>query len=162
MRSIYARNLTRYTTVAAALGIFLGVTNSAGASERVAAEYGCTGSLIDTYPVRASTGATYGNIRLYYNSATGRNCAVNVKTSLGGYGKASHVSVTLKRCKTSTPGAWCNTSGEPWRQDWGNYTYYAGPVELSAAGRCIHVVGAVNDSPPHADGSSGSNGVHCG
>ena len=46
-----------------------------------AAGYGCSGSQIDTYPVKTSGGTTYSNIYLYYDSSTGENCASNVRTS---------------------------------------------------------------------------------
>ncbi|GAA0655348.1 hypothetical protein GCM10009548_22270 [Streptomyces malaysiensis subsp. malaysiensis] len=134
----------------------------ATAADASVAEYGCSGSLIDTYPVRTSAGTTYGQIRLYYNSSTRRNCAVTLKNATGGYGTSSYASVTLYRCSTSKPGAQCDWRDETWDDDYGNFLYYAGPVSISAAGKCIRVFGQVSANRPIATGDSGTGGVHCG
>ncbi|GHF93989.1 hypothetical protein GCM10017667_25090 [Streptomyces filamentosus] len=124
--------------------------------------YGCSGGLIATYPVKTSSGTIFGNIHVYYDSSTGRNCAVTVKTTAGGYGTSSFVSVTLAVCKTSTPGAFCDSAGQPTAYEGDHFNYYAGPVSVYAAGRCIHLYGQVSSVAPIATGQSGSGGVHCG
>ncbi|MTE19412.1 hypothetical protein F0L17_09785 [Streptomyces sp. TRM43335] len=136
-----------------------GIVNAPAAS---AGAYGCPGGQINSYPIKTDAGTLYGNIYLYYDSSTGKNCAVAVKTAAGGYGTPNYVAVTLFRCKTSTPGAFCDWAGQPNDSDYGTFSYYAGPVELYAAGKCIHVHAQVSSEQPIASGSSPSYGVHCG
>ena len=62
-------------TVAAAAALIVAPMNAH------AAEYGCSGNLIDTYKVMSSVPNHLSTIRLYYNASTGYNCAANVKTA---------------------------------------------------------------------------------
>ncbi|MER5629395.1 hypothetical protein [Streptomyces nitrosporeus] len=112
--------------------------------------------------MKTSSGTLYGNIYVYYDSSTGRNCAVTVKNSTGGYGSTSWTSVTLAVCKTSTAGSPCYTDGQPTVTDGGYYKQYAGPVSVSAAGKCIKLFGQISADTPIATGQSPSYGVHCG
>ncbi|MFR9725193.1 hypothetical protein ACL02R_17770 [Streptomyces sp. MS19] len=152
--------LATVAAAAALTGTAAPGASAGGAS--AAAEYGCNGSLINTYPVRTPAGAVWGNIRLYYDGSTGRNCAVNVKTAAGGSGTRGWTSVNLYRCASSTPGRPCRWQDETYDGDGGPYAYYAGPVSIPAAGKCIRVTGFVGTAPSNASGGSGTNGVHCG
>lgn len=95
-----------------------------------------------------------GYADLYYNSSNGKNCAI---VRAGGSG-ASHITVLLARYdkkkhapeKTVTDG-------------WGkgqNYHSYAGPVKISAKGRCITVVGSLKKGSTYYQGEGKK--VHCG
>ncbi|WP_143202257.1 hypothetical protein [Streptomyces sp. CB01249] len=93
-----------------------------------AAGFGCPGSQIDVYPVTdANKGLVLSNIFLYYDASTGKNCASNVRTSAGGTGTAAKISISI----------WAD--GGSAVTDSGNYSQYAGPVSVYAAGKCINV-----------------------
>ena len=79
----------------------LGVATAPGAFAATAgaSEYGCPGSLIDTYNTPAS-GEVWGQLRLYYSSANGgTNCAVLLAKKY--YGKSHYMEVGI------------NITGEP-------------------------------------------------
>ncbi|MEV5736319.1 hypothetical protein [Streptomyces sp. NPDC052292] len=132
-----------------------------------AAGYGCGGSEIDTYQVKTSGGSVYGNIHLYYDSSTGKNCAVNVATSAGGYGTPTFKFVMLVKCVAGTSaGSTCtqDTYVQDPTSTGVNYSQYAGPVNISAAGRCISVVGVISltSGPSSSQAQYTSNATHCG
>ncbi|MEU0485460.1 spore-associated protein A [Streptosporangium sp. NPDC006013] len=70
-----------------------------------------------------------GTVFLTYNSSTGRNCVVTVRTTPGA---ATLMEAYLRRSSAST-----------WTKDSGNYTTYAGPVYVSAAGACVDWGGTI-------------------
>jgi hypothetical protein len=70
-----------------------------------------------------------GTVFLTYSSATGKNCVVTVRTTPG---TATLMEAYLKRSSSST-----------WVKDSGNYTTYAGPVYVSAAGQCVDWGGTI-------------------
>ncbi|SNX63469.1 hypothetical protein SAMN06272735_5278 [Streptomyces sp. TLI_55] len=123
-----------------------------------AAGYGCSGSLISTYPVKDNGGTTRGNVYLYYNSSNGYNCIATVKNSAGAYGTPTLTNATLDRCKAGTSGSNCYSEKKVW--DEGLYEYYAGPVSLYADGHCISIFGEILGSWGTALVSR--DGVHCG
>ena len=135
-------------------GIFMAPSASA-------AGYGCPGSQIDTYAIKSSGGTTYGTVHLYYNSSTGSNCAVAVANSTGGSGQAGWFrSVAIMRCAETTPGGPCTTVSGTYKNDAGYYLQYAGPVTVTAAGKCIKVYGAMHKDGAYAEGYS--KAAHCG
>jgi hypothetical protein len=100
-----------------------------------AAEYGCTGSLIDTYKVYSSVPNHLSTIRLYYNSGTGYNCAANVKTAY--YSQFKHETYIQMYNED-----WAEDNNRPGYnidEDGGKYQYYAGPVKVYGKGKCIGV-----------------------
>ncbi|TDD06155.1 spore-associated protein A [Nonomuraea deserti] len=104
---------------------------------------GSSYSRVGAYAVPES-GTRKGTLEVYYNSSTGKNCAL-----MYGYGSTANTttwkSVRIQRSD--------NTGLD---QDGGNYKYYAGPVYVSAPGQCIDVEGSV--------GQAGVSywDVHCG
>ncbi|MGW4808253.1 hypothetical protein [Kitasatospora sp. NPDC004272] len=150
MRRKIASTLAAFGIAAAGLTV--------GAPTASAGEWGCAGNEIDTYSV--TYGSTmYGAVHLYYDSSTGKNCAVTVATSAGGYGVAKYMSVMLARCTQTSPSSTCSLDDV--KVDADTYKYYAGPVSLSAAGHCISVRGRVTYNGHEAAGST-YGGVHCG
>ncbi|SED52115.1 hypothetical protein SAMN05428939_5429 [Streptomyces sp. TLI_105] len=130
-----------------------------------AASYGCTGTQIDSYALKTSSGVTNGTVYLYYDSSTGKNCAAAVATSAGGYGTPTLKMVWLVKCRAGvTQGQTCE-SGDAYVQDPPSsstkYTYYAGPVSVSAAGRCIAWGGSIS-SPSGDNAHHHSYASHCG
>ncbi|MFG2882992.1 hypothetical protein ACGFYV_11935 [Streptomyces sp. NPDC048297] len=140
------------TAAVIASGVILAPAASAGT-------YGCAGSEIDTYPVKTNGGTQYGTIHLFYDSSTGRNCAVNVATSAGGYGTSERTMVYLAECSGTTLSS-CTSSFITSDIDSGYFAYYAGPVSIPAAGHCILVSGAREHNGVNAGAQFGP--VHCG
>jgi hypothetical protein len=100
----------------------------------------CTGTLVDSAPTTdVDSGARYGTLYLYYDSATGRNCAKATNTT----GGAHEMMVWITRCDAGTGDhTMCSPSDgiEQGRNyDHGTYSQYAGPVNTlgSASGRCV-------------------------
>jgi len=158
----------RMTSVIGGLVLAAGslLATSPSASAAIQGAYGCAGSEIDTYSVKNSSGVTYGVIHLYYDSATGRNCAANVATTAGGYGTASYKGVWIYKCKASVgPGGSCTTAYDAYDQDPAHsstlYSQYAGPVSVSSAGVCIAVGGAIW-APNGTKASMTTYATHCG
>ncbi|MFH8616395.1 hypothetical protein ACH4E8_15140 [Streptomyces sp. NPDC017979] len=138
-------------------GVVLAPAASAAPAPGATAGFGCSGSQINSYPVKTPGGAQYATIHLYYDSATGRNCASTVATAAGGYGTTAETAVHITACSGTTLSSCMNTSGST---DIGNYQYYAGPVSVQAAGRCILVSGWRKYNGATAAVQRGP--VHCG
>jgi hypothetical protein len=140
------------------------------ANAAAAGAYGCAGSQIDSYPETpngGTSGTIYGHIYLYYDSATGQNCAVSVATAAGGYGTLTTKKAYIARCVVGTkPGSTC-TEVDVFAYDppsGGNtplYSQYAGPVRVSATDRCIIVYGR-STATNGLYGYYQSKAVHCG
>ncbi|MGP4096143.1 hypothetical protein [Nonomuraea sp. KM90] len=75
-----------------------------------------------------------------YNSGTGENCVVTMKTT--DVGKPTRVSATLE------------VQGGPGSTQSGNYDFYAGPVKLPAKGKCVRFSGSVGSSGTDANWSN--------
>ncbi|AYL37322.1 hypothetical protein ACG2OD_17560 [Streptomyces sp. PDY-4] len=128
----------------------LGVATAPGAFAATAgaSEYGCPGSLIDTYNTPAS-GEVWGQLRLYYSSANGgTNCAVLLAKKY--YGKSHYMEVGINITGSSNN-----------KLDYGAYSYYAGPVTVTSTnGHCIDLGGGEDNGGIWAGRSL--KGVHCG
>ncbi|MEU3986735.1 spore-associated protein A [Streptomyces sp. NPDC026672] len=139
-------------TLASTISILgLAIVGAPAASAATAGAYGCSGTEIDTYPVKAldGTGSTWGTVHLYYNASTGSNCAVTVKSVY--VGTPSFTAIYLN-----------SSDGAVHDDDAGNYSYYAGPVSIHAPGRCISINGVVWN-PAHTElAQQVAVGVHCG
>ncbi|EHM25842.1 MULTISPECIES: hypothetical protein [Streptomyces] len=85
---------------------------------------------------------TKGTVFLTYNSATGKNCVVTVRTTPG---KAVHMTASLGFASPTTTVS-----------DTGYYTTYAGPVYLDARGLCVTWRGEISGEV------AGKNGTNCG
>ncbi|GAB3230521.1 M23 family metallopeptidase [Glycomyces halotolerans] len=83
-----------------------------------------------------------GRVHLMYNSSTGYNCVVTIKTTK--IGTPSPVSASLQK------------QGGTMGTDSGNFSYYAGPVKRHAPGTCVKWGGSVGSS------SWMSGWSHCG
>ncbi|MFG2076392.1 spore-associated protein A [Nonomuraea maritima] len=130
-----------------AVGAAFAVTALAGAlvtaSPASAATYGneCGSgyAVVNSAPI-GSTGTVY----LTYSSATGRNCVVAKRNSAG--------SAVLVEAGLSIYPA-----GTHWAAyDGGYYTSYAGPIYLSAAGKCVDWMGRISGT------EGGKRKTNCG
>lgn len=159
------RGFMRKLAMGAALTVVGGGLTFASAGSAAAGGWGCSGTEVSDspYPVTSyNSGATLSNVHLYYNSSTGKNCAVNVKAgSL--YGVSSYVNVTLYECAETTPGGDCTTlavsadpaGGGPF------YQYYAGPVSVPGAGHCVRIYAATHNANDSDYGSISLGPFHC-
>ncbi|MEV8099078.1 hypothetical protein [Kitasatospora sp. NPDC085879] len=156
------RTIARRMAVAAAALIAVGggITFST-ATPAVAGGWGCSGSEVSDSPfaVKAYGGQVLSHVHLFWDSSTGRNCAVNVKAgSL--YGTAGFISIRLIECREDTPGSSSDCTSIENRPDGSdNYRYYAGPVSVPGSGHCIWVEGIT--SGPSAIGYYTSPTFHC-
>ncbi|WP_017569494.1 spore-associated protein A [Nocardiopsis halotolerans] len=115
---------------------------------RAAAVMGATLAVAATTPVPASA-ASYGGqcgngygvvnqasinggtVFLAYNGSNGRNCVVVVRSDPG---DARNMDAALKPSGSTS-----------WQTDPGNWTEYAGPVYVEAAGECVDWGGVIGD-----------------
>ncbi|GLU47063.1 spore-associated protein A [Nocardiopsis ansamitocini] len=94
----------------------------------------------------ANIGST-GTVFLTYNSSTKRNCAITKRNTAG-----STVLIEVGLSVSPKGNHWDAFEG-------GQFTSYAGPIYLSAAGRCVDWGGRINNP----NGSwTGKNGTNCG
>ncbi|NKZ02675.1 hypothetical protein [Actinomadura latina] len=118
------------TSLAVAAGFTMAVSPAAHAGG-----YGCSGSLIDTYAVKSPVN-TLSHVYLYYNSSTGYNCAVNVKTAY--YSQFKHdISIEIYNTTLTEDNIRWGVNID---QDNGKYWQYAGPVKVKGRGMCISIV----------------------
>ncbi|SDK40478.1 hypothetical protein SAMN05421874_107216 [Nonomuraea maritima] len=75
---------------------------------------------------------TYGYVYLMYNRRTGYNCVVTIKTS---YYRTPTYTTAMLRVQGSKPVT-----------DAGKFKYYAGPVKLKAAGKCVAYWGTIRNT----------------
>ncbi|MFJ2030176.1 serine/threonine protein kinase, partial [Streptosporangium sp. NPDC087985] len=94
------------------------------------------------YYVQRSASFSGGTVYQLYNTSTGSNCVVTMKST--DVGTATSVFATLE------------VQGGGSRTDRGNYEYYAGPVILSAKGKCVRFTGG------GSTGSTGADWANCG
>ncbi|MFE5485709.1 hypothetical protein [Streptomyces sp. NPDC056527] len=130
-----------------------------GAPTASAGGYGCAGSQIATYPVKYGS-TTYGNIHVYYDASTGNNCAVNVATTAGGYGKDKYMQVDISRCSETSPSATCHVEDQDY-EGYYPFKYYAGPVVIYANNKCINVSAEIKYNGNTATGTN-YGADHCG
>ncbi|MFD8007294.1 hypothetical protein [Streptomyces mirabilis] len=109
--------------------------------------------------MKTSGGTQYATIHLYYDSSTGKNCAVTVATTAGGYGTAEQTMVNISVCSGTTLTS-CVGGAITNKAQVGNFQYYVGPVSVAAADHCILVSGSRNHNGVIAGNQWGP--VHCG
>lgn len=111
-----------------------------GTGAQSAQAAGCSGYLINRTVAKTSSGVTVGELVVYYNSSTGKNCAR--MNHLGPtYGVTDGTYVLLKRCANGTGPDVCWAEDE--KYSLGDYAYYAGPVEIYAPNNCVGAQGYV-------------------
>ena len=114
------RNIKRaLLSIAAATAMGAGVLAVTAAPAAAAST--CGGSLLGNWQISG------GYISVYYKSSTGQNCAMTYTNKPG---KPQYIMVEI------------DDGGTPHRQA-GTFSYYAGPVYVTAPGRCINFEGEV-------------------
>ncbi|WP_157252327.1 serine/threonine protein kinase [Nonomuraea typhae] len=84
------------------------------------------------FAVQRSTPLDGGTVYQLYNSGTGENCVVTMKTA--NVGVKTPVRATLE------------VQGGESKSDSGDFEYYAGPVKLQARGKCVQYSGSVGSA----------------
>ena len=159
-----ARRATRLLSAAGliALAVFA-VLATTSSSPATAASGTCAGSLIESRNLNVG-GKKVGELDVYYNSATGKNCA-RMNHAGSTWGKALKTRVWVGICSETTPGnKTCHYDPATDAVDEGSYRYYAGPAttKASARGRCIAASGYLwINGTRYAVGTSPWVG-HCG
>jgi hypothetical protein len=114
-------------------------TAEAAPSNSVSAICGSGYRWVDTYPVSYTSisGVTYelGQAILAYNPSNGYNCAYTYKQNL-----ADHVNFYGSPTWT---GIKLLTEGSTWATQYGNFSYYAGPVYRYGKDRAVKLVADV-------------------
>jgi hypothetical protein len=97
------------------------------------------GALVQTIII-ATINTEIAKVEIYYNSATGYNCAYT--RAIGpAYGKTKQMAIAIDSCEQTSPGSKC--TGGKHDYDVGQYKYFAGPAAVKAPGHCIDVYGSI-------------------
>ncbi|MBR8741663.1 spore-associated protein A [Nocardiopsis sp. MG754419] len=115
-----------------ALGVALTLATVLANASPALASVPYNGVCGDGYNVNNSAAITGGTIYLTYNNTNGRNCVVVIRADPGA---AMTMDAVLKHSDATS-----------WRRDPGEWTTYAGPVYLEAAGRCVDWGGVIGDA----------------
>lgn len=141
---ISARTLATAATAALLLqAVPAGATTTAATPQSVC---GSGYAVIDSLPI--STGKLWATVYLLYNGGNGNNCVVTMKKT--DIGTATYAEARIQVSGSSTI-----------HRDRGNFTSYAGPVRVNAAGKCVHYGGIASDRAGQRFQSLSSWG-HCG
>jgi hypothetical protein len=124
-----------------AVSIFIGL-GAFGSSSAEAATGRCAGTLVESRNLVVNK-KKVGELAVYYNRATGKNCA-RMNHAGSTWGKKLMTRVWVGICSETEPNdEVCHYDPATDGVDKGEYRYYAGPAstKVSAAGRCIAASG---------------------
>jgi hypothetical protein len=125
------------TVVTALIGAITTVSPAAAAT--YGSECGTGYSVVNSAPI-----GTKGTVFLTYSSATGKNCVVAKRNTVGS-------AVLIEAGLSISP------AGTHWDvYDGGYYTSYAGPIYLYASGKCVDWMGRISGT------EGGKRGTNCG
>lgn len=137
-------NRTLRLSSAAALAV-AGLSVAAPGASATQTSSSCVGTLVqDTPLIGDQSGKTLGYVELYWDSATGQNCAITESSSYT-WGKPKYMGVWLTRCTTDNPNVECanESTNTPSNYNDGTFSYYAGPVSVPGAGYCVTFMGEI-------------------
>jgi len=108
----------------------------------IAAAQECPGTLIGAKAIRQPNGTKIGEVQLYWNAATKKNCA---RTMHGGptWGKALRTDLMLATCLPSNFRDGRCIVYERATATGSVYQYQAGPVALPGQNRCVETKGSI-------------------
>jgi hypothetical protein len=162
--NVLVRNRARLLIAGALTGpALVAAVALAGSPPADAASGNCAGSLVESRNLNVD-GKKVGELNVYYNRSTGRNCA-RMNHAGDTWGKALITRVWIGICSETKPSnGTCHYDATTDAVDKGKYRYYAGPAttKASAAGRCIAASGYLwIDGKRYAVGTKPWVG-HCG
>jgi len=129
------------TAIAAVLSTCGAVVVAAPAASATSSGGNCVGQLISASNVVETQGnadgTVLGYLNVYWDSSTGENCAV-LNSASGDWGTSKWMSVDIFEV------------GNPYndKSDNNYYKYYAGPVSVPGAGRCIDADATITIAAP--------------
>ena len=130
-----ARLLAAGVLLGAAILVIAALTSSAPASAK---SDNCPGKLIESRNMKVG-GKKVGELDVYFNKATGKNCA-RMNHAGSTWGKKLKTRVWVGICSEKKPGGKvCHYDSKTDGVQKGKFRYFAGPVSTkkSAAGHCI-------------------------
>ncbi|HET9172007.1 MAG TPA: hypothetical protein VFN97_21420 [Actinospica sp.] len=133
-----ARKTISASLSVAALGAMLVAAPEASATSSGGS---CVGSLISASPIIEdqgnNVGSTLGYLNVYWDGSTGENCAI-LNSASSDWGQTKWMAVQLFE------------KGNPSNSqtDANYYKYYAGPISVPGAGRCIYADGTISLETP--------------
>jgi hypothetical protein len=144
LQNVHAPGLAMRLLVAGGIVVVaaLAAFSLADSPKASAASGSCSGSLIESRTMNVG-GKKVGELAVYYNRATGRNCA-RMNHAGSTWGKKLMTRAWIGICSERKPGGKvCHYNSRTDDVDKGRYSYYAGPVttKTSARGRCIAASG---------------------
>lgn len=103
----------------------------------------CPGKLIAVKPIKSASGQRLAELQVYYNAATGKNCARTLHSSAT-WGKSLHTEVFMHTCTAANfdPREGCRKPAH-WDSDWGSYKYQAGPISVYGKNLCLLAQGSI-------------------
>lgn len=131
--------LKRTATVALAGVTALGL-HLVAAPPAAAAAYGCSGTQVGSWKIPmkdALDGSTYyiSDVKLFYNAATGWNCAALVKRAgHQRYGEKTPLFIEMYNERFAEDNVKNN-----YAKDAGRFKYYAGPVKVYGRNMCVSI-----------------------
>ncbi len=141
--NVLTHNRARLFAAGALIGLALVASVAlTGSSPAKAASGTCAGSLIESRNLNVG-GKKVGELDVYYNGATGKNCA-RMNHAGSTWGQKLTTRVWIGICSETKPSnGTCHYDTTTDAVDKGSYAYYAGPAttKASAAGRCIAASG---------------------
>jgi hypothetical protein len=151
-----ARNaFIKATAVLAAVASTAVLAPQAQAASNPYTPVGVCGSgyhVIDSRTLTHLNGSAGGKVYLLYNNSNGYNCAVVIKGVAIGTATKTGVDLLLF------------SSGDNFthHENNGTFKYYAGPVRLKAAGKCVEVIGYTFSTTSNTSYAATIPEGHCG
>jgi len=130
--------MRRISKVLAVLAALVAAMILVPASPAAAGDSGaCPGNLV-LHKLLTYSGNTIGELDIYWDASTQKNCA---KMNHGGptWGVARETWAYIAKCQATTPTGTCYVMNDDYDQ--GSYSYYAGPVKVTAGTHCIQANG---------------------
>jgi hypothetical protein len=148
--------MRRILSVFAAFGL-LAATLTLAPTAASAATGDCSGNNIISKPLMYND-TKIGELDVYYNASTGVNCA---KMNHGGptWGVSRDTYVYIAKCQATSPTGTCYVMDDDF--DFGSYSFYAGPVKVTAGTHCIQANGWIYWNGAERKVATGQT-VHCG
>ena len=122
--------------VLSVVGLAAGASPAAAANPYTPGEV-CGAGYAYVHHIDIATPKVWAKVYLMYNSSSGNNCVVTIKTQ--DIGTATYTNAVLKVRRTDGSVV---TGSDP-----GSFKYYAGPVKLYGRDRCVQFGGTASDGP---------------
>lgn len=147
--------LAKTAAIVAAVGAACVLTPEAQAAANPYTPEGVCGSgyhVVDSRTLIHQNGSTGGKVYLLYNNSNGYNCAVTIKGVAVGTATDTGLDLLVF------------SSGDNFthHENNGNFKYYAGPVRVSAAGKCVEVIGYTFSTTSNTSYAATIPKGHCG